>query len=270
MPTYLERYLQGEHEQVWAELQAMGERVPDEPVYSDAVAVARETMRRVRSNVELLIPRLETLGYYFHADHEENREAHDPPKLASPHEQTRAQLDEIERGSGPLPISLRAFYEVVGAVNLVGEPPRPESEDAEFLDLADSEYEGDGWVGGTRLDPLYIYGLQTNYERWQQARDDAARRATYRALLFPDFYLKYGIGGVGPISIKAPSATMDAPLMFEGGALISPQGGEFLFGGYLRFALARGGFPGLSGEDVDTSPIASDLLARLVEGFQPF
>jgi len=65
MPTYLERYLQGDHEQVWAQLQSMGEQVRDEPVYSDAVAVARETMLRVRQNIELLIPRLEALGYYL-------------------------------------------------------------------------------------------------------------------------------------------------------------------------------------------------------------
>jgi hypothetical protein len=54
---YLERYLVGEHEQVWAELVALGEAVRDEPVYSDALVVARETMRRARWNIETLIPR---------------------------------------------------------------------------------------------------------------------------------------------------------------------------------------------------------------------
>jgi hypothetical protein len=44
--SYLERYLTGEHEQVWAELVALGAAVRDEPLYSDALAVARETMRR--------------------------------------------------------------------------------------------------------------------------------------------------------------------------------------------------------------------------------
>jgi hypothetical protein len=60
---YLERYVAGEHEPVWAELQALGAGVRAEPLYSDALAVARETKRRVRHNVEALIPRLEAVGY---------------------------------------------------------------------------------------------------------------------------------------------------------------------------------------------------------------
>jgi hypothetical protein len=63
--SYLERYLASEHEQVWAELVALGEAVRDEPVYSDALAVARETMRRVRWNIETLIPCLIAIGYQF-------------------------------------------------------------------------------------------------------------------------------------------------------------------------------------------------------------
>jgi hypothetical protein len=63
--TYLERYLAGEYEPVWAELQAVGAAVREEPLYGDALAVARETMRRVRENLEMLIPRLVKAGYQF-------------------------------------------------------------------------------------------------------------------------------------------------------------------------------------------------------------
>jgi hypothetical protein len=63
--TYLERYLAGGYEQVWAELEALGAAVREEPLYSDALAVARETMRRVRENLEVLIPRLVKAGYQF-------------------------------------------------------------------------------------------------------------------------------------------------------------------------------------------------------------
>jgi len=55
MATYLERYLNGEYEQVWSELIALGEQVRQEPIYSDAYAVAEEAMRRVRVNIELLV-----------------------------------------------------------------------------------------------------------------------------------------------------------------------------------------------------------------------
>jgi hypothetical protein len=65
MPTFYDRYRAGEHQQVWSELVSLGEAVRQEPVCSDAVAVARETMRRARTNIETLINRLHALGYRF-------------------------------------------------------------------------------------------------------------------------------------------------------------------------------------------------------------
>jgi hypothetical protein len=63
--SYLERYERGEHEQVWDELVALGAAVRKEPLYADAQAVARETMRRARANVLTLIQRLGRIGYLF-------------------------------------------------------------------------------------------------------------------------------------------------------------------------------------------------------------
>src|SRR5258708_6983758 len=65
MSSFLERYERGEHERVWDELLALGAAVWEGPLYADALAVARETMRRVRHNVELLVPRLRSLGFAF-------------------------------------------------------------------------------------------------------------------------------------------------------------------------------------------------------------
>lgn len=58
MPSYLKRYVAGDYEDVWSELMALGEGVHLPPVLRDAEAVATETMRRVRDNVEMLISRL--------------------------------------------------------------------------------------------------------------------------------------------------------------------------------------------------------------------
>src|SRR5690349_15599173 len=63
--NYLERYRNGEYEQVWNEFQALGPLVRQEPYYAQAQAVATETMRRVRRNCERLVSRLQTLGYVF-------------------------------------------------------------------------------------------------------------------------------------------------------------------------------------------------------------
>ncbi|MCA1991528.1 MAG: hypothetical protein LDL41_05700 [Coleofasciculus sp. S288] len=65
MTSFLERYRRGECQQVWDELVALGEGVREEPLYTDAFSVARETMQRTRHNIEMFIPRLESLGYRF-------------------------------------------------------------------------------------------------------------------------------------------------------------------------------------------------------------
>jgi hypothetical protein len=114
MTSYLERYQNGEYEQVWAELVALGEGVRQEPVYSDAVAVARETMRRARHNIALIYERLKSINFRF----EDPNHAFLPPDA-----EIIAQIDEFEREVGPIPLSLRAWAEVVGEVNFMGNYP---------------------------------------------------------------------------------------------------------------------------------------------------
>ena len=65
MSNYYDRYRRGERIEIWSDLIALGEAVRQEPVYSDALAVARETMTRARENVETLITRLDGIGYEF-------------------------------------------------------------------------------------------------------------------------------------------------------------------------------------------------------------
>jgi hypothetical protein len=69
MTRFLDRYMHGECEQVWEELVALGDHVrAEESLHADALAVARETMRRARANIEVLISRLQRLGYVFGYD----------------------------------------------------------------------------------------------------------------------------------------------------------------------------------------------------------
>jgi hypothetical protein len=282
-PTYLARYHAGEHAQVWAELQALGAGVRAEPIYGDARAVARETMRRVRRDIALLLARLDALGYAFYADPAAYTEApwgtpgtrDYPPRLAAPDADAEGRLDEIERDLGPFPLALRAFYAVVGAVNLLGEPARAPAVGADVDNSAISEGAGaaPGWRSGTELDPLFIYGLRTTYAAWRGLREAGAEeRARYCPLLFPDFLGKYGLAGVGPVQVEFPGAGMDGRLWFEDGALPGPQGGDFLFVEYLRYTLLRrGGFAGLGmPEYPDESPLAEPLLSRLTQRLLPF
>lgn len=102
------RYHAGEFVRVWGDLIALGAAVRSPRYREDAYAVALETMRRVRHNVEILHRRLLHLGYRFRYPQE---------TIAPPAADAAAVLADIEGMIGDLPLSLRAFYEVVGAVD---------------------------------------------------------------------------------------------------------------------------------------------------------
>src|SRR5262249_15674408 len=68
--VYLERYCAGDRERVWADLLALGNAIRHDSIIPDAVAVARETMRRCRVNIERLTERLRGMGYTFQSPSE--------------------------------------------------------------------------------------------------------------------------------------------------------------------------------------------------------
>jgi hypothetical protein len=115
MASYLERYRRGECEQVWGELVALGGRIREPGLFAEAMSVARETMTRARVNVELLVPRLQALGYQF---------AHPDRVYVPADEDFRGLVSDVERRAGPLPLSLRAWCDVVGEVNFTGSHPK--------------------------------------------------------------------------------------------------------------------------------------------------
>ena len=231
MATYLERYLAGEHEQVWRDIVALGDAVREEPAFTDAEALAREMMCRVRRNIERLIPRLRERGYVF-ADEE---------PLHAPDENAGAYIAELEQW-GPLPLALRVFYEVVGDVTLEGAFP-----------------EGDVAFGKTDspLSPLVVAGLLSNFDQWMAAYDEEEASVDLDVCYDPEHVL-------GAFTLRGPCWAADAYLLVEGehplrGALGEP----LLFVDYLRVSLQWGGFPSLA-------PGPRSTVAELVEGFEPF
>jgi hypothetical protein len=230
MATYLERYLAGEYERVWDELQALGAAVREEPLHADARAVARETMRRVRHNIQALIPRLEERGYAFGyrwlMPEQADFAAANPPVYGPAKGDAAARIDEFERLAGMFPLSLRAFYEQVGTVNFVGVPP-------------------DHWPPGQEADPLYVHPVEVAleaYAEWLRETEYYAARpgigpGPFRVPIAPDSYHKYNISGGMWYNIVLPSPAADASLEDE------PYRTTFV--NYLRTCFRWGGFPGL-------------------------
>ncbi len=281
MTSYLDRYLAGEREAVWRELTALGPAIATEPLASDARAVARETMRRARANVELLAQRLTTLGYRFVLT-----VLGDPPRpYAPPSDESLATLRALEAQYGLLPLSITTWFEIVGAVDFIGVYPRLSSyevidhnnliirlhgQDVRVSRMPDGGYHILGPApepdpdpdAGLPTDPLVIWPPhEALIEEWpvdedEDADEDAMR---YRLSLAPDALHKANVsGGDGPCADFSPERRMDAPL-----------GGDdwdgALFIDYLRIAFAWGGFPGLRA--AKNPPC--DLLASLCEGLLP-
>lgn len=250
MSSFREQYLAGNHAEVWKELVTLDAAVREEPIFSDALAVARETMTRARRNIELLIERLQTLGYRFGYEwwgpnDRDMLEQDPPPTIYSPPlPDVNAQLARLEARVGPIPLSLYAWYEKVGSVNFVGmypvdDPLDPEGfteyvQWKEAIENSNNEQILSGFDAHD-LDPLYIYGL------------DAAQRHLDVVLahgqvceidLAPDEWFKYGVSGGGMYTISMPNPAADA---FIEGA----EWHETTFVDYLRICFRWGGFPGL-------------------------
>ncbi len=233
---YLERYLQGEHERTWAELQELGPAVRQEPVYSEARAVADETMRRVRRNCERLIDRLRSMDYRLGTYPDGFESEILPAPYAPPDDASRGDTQTLEAAVGPLPVSLVAFWEQVGSVSLIGTRA--------------------GWPTG--LDPLFIDPPAGGVSELDEMEFQLEDRGHFEASLAPDVFHKDHVSGGSPYAVKLPDPGMDFLFRNE------PRG--LLFVSYLRLAILRyGGFPGLEGHSEAFEP-----LARLTEGLEPF
>ena len=235
MATFLDRYRKGEYVQVWSELFEYGDRVRQEPILSDALAVARETMLRVRTNIERLIPRLVEIGYQF-----------DYPELVYklPKSEDTERLYELNKLTGPLPLSFQACYEMIGSVFLMGTHPMWKNYfEKDFLH-----------------DPLVIlpieWGLQEfhqEYQYWQSGETEP-----FQFPLAPDNFHKSNISGGEDYSMILPNSSVDAVLCGERHCTT--------FVNYLRISFQWGGFPGF--ETCETYP--QEAISYLTEGLLPF
>lgn len=240
--TVLDRYRAGEYEQVWAELCAFGAAVRREPLLTEAMEVARETMQRARANIELLVPRLKDTGYQVGGPYAPAT-AWSPPR---PHASER--IGALERLVGPIPLSLRAWYEVGGSVSFVG---------------SHSDWR---WVGREILpglvalpDPLVIYPVERALADCEERLSDEGWDRSWQNYvpIAPDEYHKENISG-GPVyAIGVPNAAADAPLMYEWH--------HTTFVNYLRLCFRWGGFPGF--ERYQERP--TEMLDYLAEGLLP-
>lgn len=245
--AYLERYLNGEHRQVWSELQDLGDEIYSVPLYSECYAVALETMTRVRRNIELLISRLRDIEYVFHAKNAQDLDfsLSNPPQHIFEDEciilpesyDFESEIAAIEAMVGAIPLSIKAFYRVIGAVNLVGRyPPWQECHLLDSLQVNSPK--------------MALFWLKTNYEPIEY------QAATI--IISPDKYHKIGMSGAGVYSMRMPNRLMDC--------VVEDEPHQLYFVDYLRLSLQWAGMLGI--EKCPQIPNAE--ISHLIDGFMPF
>ena len=154
--------------------------------------------------------------------------AHVPPVAG-----TAKQIRKIEKKAGILPLSLRAFYEVVGSVDLIGEHSA----------LAPSG-------GAISPDPLVVYSVEDALADAEQFDADDDDR---HVVIAPDDLHKANVSGGEPYEIAVPDERAD-------GEFLNERHGLF-FVEYLRLAFRFGGFSGYEGYDRDV-PAEIKMLAE--------
>jgi hypothetical protein len=315
MSKFLDRYLAGEHVAVWKELVALGEAIHQKRHYADAAAVAAETMRRARHNVEVLIERLDGQGFRFLTQEandanqreagrrvqeihkqvflgasrylegeaflrsKERRQAYEaaaehnrataiaftnkalvgkpaplknPEVLDRPTKQTAKKLDKMEElAGGPLPLSLRAWYEQVGGVSLIGW----------HSILSPNPDEPGALSGGATPDPLMIWPLDWVLKQLEMERN-WKDEGEIKLDLAPDADFKAGGAGGGAYWMAIPDRRADN--IFDDRSGSQRRGAPTLVN-YLRNAFAWGGFPGWK----RNSNPPREAIAKLTEGLLP-
>jgi hypothetical protein len=245
---------------VWAELISNAGAIRTEPLYSDARAVAEVMMQRARHNIALLVERLPQIGYRFNPLGEAVWQQPDPAL-------TRV-LDQIEETYGPLPLTVRMWFDIVGSVTLMGLHPRL-SDDADLrkadlniyaafgLDRWDSDTVALSWPPG---DPLVVWST------FFMAGDGELFFATPRGYTFeigPDPIHKHGYSGDAPLYFLVPNPSFDATII----DYAHHWTGTF-FIPYLQTCFEWGGFPGLRHYPA-AAERAREELAFLKEGLLP-
>ena len=114
--TLYERYLNGQTEQVYQHIYALGQDAFLPANLPDIEKVLTEIFQRVAYNLDIIYSELKNINYLFRAKFEHNFQR----PLGKPLADTEQLLVRLENAISPfgfLPLSLKMFYRIVGACN---------------------------------------------------------------------------------------------------------------------------------------------------------
>ncbi len=116
--TLYDRYINGQTEQVYQDIYALGEDVFLPHNLQDVEKVLTVTFQRAAFNLDIIYSELKNIDYFFKKKFEYNFQRPIVKPLADT-EKLLVKLDNAVRPFGFVPLSLKMFYRIVGACNFV-------------------------------------------------------------------------------------------------------------------------------------------------------
>lgn len=111
----LARYLNGEHKEVYDEIQSMGVRAFEVEHSQQIAVILQESFRRVQFNLNIIYEELKNIGYSFLTD---SFDPEDKPFVLPPLDND-SLLSELISQTDPknIPLTLQYFYKNIGGVD---------------------------------------------------------------------------------------------------------------------------------------------------------
>jgi hypothetical protein len=230
--TLYDRYLNGQTEEVYKEIYALGQDafLPDYLI--DIEKVLTETFQRVAYNLDIIYTELQEINYLFKTNPENNYEKPLHKPLADT-EFLIQQLDNAVKPFGYVPLSMKYFYKIVGGVNFVW------------------DYETNEDFMWEMADPIQIASLDAVVETvtdeyWeeniQQYVDDENFGNAFLDLAADDLHKDNVSGGQAYAIQITKEPSIDSNFMNE------PNDTTFI--NYLRICFENCGFPGITRPDM--------------------
>lgn len=178
---------------------------------------ARAQLAPICDALPAIVARLRELGYRFVVE-----------PLAKPPRTIRSQLTALERDVGPLPATVRAFYERVGHVDLRG--THPDWPRTGHVELVAETAAAPPW----QTDPLVVWPLSVA----QDALEDRDAEEAFDLPLIPEPLAKAGFSAGPGYTVRCGE-----PMVLDPALDGAPAGRTFLT--HLERALAWTGLPGV-------------------------
>lgn len=233
--TLYDRYINGETEQVYQDIYALGQDAFLPTNLPDIEKVLIETFQRVAYNLDIIYEELKSINYLFNTKPAYNFEK----PLHKPLLDTDILLQQLSSAVKPfgfVPLSMKFFYEIVGGVNFVW------------------DYETNEDFIWEMADPIQIASLDSVVEAvteewWQEEIqeyvDDKNFGNAFLDLAADDLHKDNVSGGQAYAIQITKEPSIDSVFMNE------PNNTTFI--NYLRICFEHCGFPGLTRPDTDNA-----------------